>query len=296
MALTALQKGKGKALPDDIGDTRSEKAASEHSSDSESSDDSGSDSSSAIDSEDEVTQEFLESLLEKAKRNAEQKASAAHSTPSGEEDVMQLLDETNPEEPPLPPLDPGILPTPYLILDDDSSKAGSSKIRDPDVEQVEKSTPAAPAPPPEVTKTGKALKKDRKAQKAKTAGREWYDLPAPAEADLPRLYREVESLRLRNQLDPKRFYRKEAGEGKGIKGLPKHFAIGTILPTNTPFGAASADNLIRAQRKRTLVDELVDDAEAKSYAKKKFKELQTVRGAKGRGTLAQKQAMRKPKW
>lgn len=44
------------------------------------------------------------------------------------------------------------------------------------------------------------------------------------------------------------------------------------------------------------MDELVDDAEAKSYAKKKFKELQGVRSAKGRGTLAKKKAARKPKW
>lgn len=50
-------------------------------------------------------------------------------------------------------------------------------------------------------------------------------MPAPAEADLPRLHREVEALRLRNQLDPKRFYRKDEGEGKGIKGLPKYFAV-----------------------------------------------------------------------
>lgn len=61
--------------------------------------------------------------------------------------------------------------------------------------------------------------------KNKTAGPGWFDLPAPAEADLPHLYREAEALRLRNQLDPKRFYRKEEGEGKGIKGLPKHFAV-----------------------------------------------------------------------
>jgi hypothetical protein len=61
--------------------------------------------------------------------------------------------------------------------------------------------------------------------KNKTAGPDWFDLPAPTEADLPRLYREVEALRLRNQLDPKRFYRKDEGEGKGIKGLPKHFAV-----------------------------------------------------------------------
>lgn len=141
--------------------------------------------------------------------------------------------------------------------------------------------------------------------KNKTTGPGWFDLPAPAEADLPRLHREVEALRLRNRLDPKRFYRKDDGEGKGIKGLPKHFVvrvlnllsvspaqltflfrqIGTILPTSTPFGTASTDNLPRAHRKRTLVDELVDDAEARRYAKKKFDELQSVRGAKGKKTL-----------
>jgi hypothetical protein len=133
------------------------------------------------------------------------------------------------------------------------------------------------------------------------------------EADLPRLYREVEALRLRNQLDPKRFYRKDPGEGKGIKGLPKHFVvrtlddfrligadtlsqIGKIIETKSPFGGASSENLTRTSRKRTLVDELVDDAEARSYAKKKFRELQTVRGARGRGTLAKKMAARRQKW
>ena len=125
-------------------------------------------------------------------------------------------------------------------------------------------------------------------------------------------------MRLRNQLDPKRFYKKDEGEGKGIKGLPKYFAvrlppsltrlsqlislagvcvqIGTIVPTSTPFGKASGDNLVRAARKRTLVDELVDDAEARGYAKKKFGELQAVRGAKGRGTLAARKAAKKTKW
>ena len=39
-------------------------------------------------------------------------------------------------------------------------------------------------------------------------------------------------MRLRNQLDPKRFYRKDEGEGKGIKGLPKHFAVS--IPHHEP--------------------------------------------------------------
>jgi hypothetical protein len=68
--------------------------------------------------------------------------------------------------------------------------------------------------------------------KTKTAGKDWFDLPAPAEADLPRLHREYEALRLRNNLDPKRFYRKDEGEGKGVRGLPKYFAVrnGTVDP------------------------------------------------------------------
>ena len=130
------------------------------------------------------------------------------------------------------------------------------------------------------------------------------------------MHREVEALRLRNQLDPKRFYRKDEGEGKGIKALPKYFAvscfmlrnfsflplttvlvkIGTIIPTSTPFGTGSGDNLTHANRKRTLVDELVDDAEAKRYAKKKFNDLQAVRGARGRNTLHAKRALRRGKW
>ena len=72
--------------------------------------------------------------------------------------------------------------------------------------------------------------------------------------------------------------------------------IGTIVPTSTPFGGPSGDNLPRSARKRTLVDELVDDAEARHYAKRKFNELQTSRTAKGRGTLAVRKAARKPRW
>ena len=77
----------------------------------------------------------------------------------------------------------------------------------------------------------------RTQMKNTTAGKAWFDLPAPPESDLPRMYREVEALRLHKQLDPKQFYRKEPGEGKGIKGLPKHFAVRAyILPFCLPGG------------------------------------------------------------
>jgi len=44
------------------------------------------------------------------------------------------------------------------------------------------------------------------------------------------------------------------------------------------------------------VEELVDDAEARAYAKRKYEDLQRVRGERGRGTLRRKMEGRKPKW
>ena len=70
--------------------------------------------------------------------------------------------------------------------------------------------------------------------------------------------------------------------------------IGTIVPSPLPFGGASSENLTRAERKRSLVDELVDDAEATRYAKRKFGDLQGKRGAAGRNTRFGKQ--RRTKW
>ncbi|TDL23137.1 Fcf2-domain-containing protein [Rickenella mellea] len=247
----------------------------------------------------EVTQEYLDSLIAQAKQNVARKRLERASVAVGEDEEIRLPEENGAQK--LPELDPGRLPPTYITLGKDRRDFPSA-VRDVDVEYAEQASssssgPAPPLPPKPVNKDGKPLTaKEKKLMKNKTAGPGWFDLPSPDAADLPRLYREVEALRLRNALDPKRFYKREEGEGKGIKGLPKHFAIGTIIPSTTPFGTASHDNLTRAERKRTIVDELVDDAEAKRYAKRKFEDLQGVRGAKGRGTLAKKKALRKPKW
>ncbi|KAH8994332.1 Fcf2-domain-containing protein [Lactarius hatsudake] len=317
MALSVLQKGKGRLHPvvpldrvesseiSSRSSTSSGSSTSSLSSSSESESESGSGGADSSEDEDEevISQEYLDSLLEKARASIAQKAANTIPAQNGgalEEDVIRLNDPESELEG-LPPLDPGTLPPSYITFGKSPYDAPSA-IRDLDAERVIESSsscsvPAPPPPPPELIGSGKPLtKKEKKALKEKTAGPKWFDLPAPAEADLPRLYKEYDALRLRNQLDPKRFYRKDPGEGRGIKGLPKHFAIGTIVPTSTPFGGPSVDSLPRSARKRTLVDELVDDAEARHYAKRKFNELQSSRAAKGRGTLAARYAARKPKW
>ncbi|KAF9046409.1 Fcf2 pre-rRNA processing-domain-containing protein [Panaeolus papilionaceus] len=297
---SVTSKGKEKVIDLTVPEEEQRPSNSSDQSDSSSSSDSDSESdsdSSSDKSEDEKpTSDHLKFLLEKALENARRVENPE--TDEREDEILTLSDET---QAPLPKLNPGLLPEPYIQFGQNRFE-GPSKIRDPAVEQLERAAnsvllPAPPIPPPALTSNGKPLtKKQKKQVKEMTAGPAWFDMAAPSEADLPRMYREVEALRLRNQLDPKRFYKKDEGEGKGMKGLPKYFAIGTILPSSTPFGTASSDNLTRAERKRTLVDELVDDAEAKRYAKKKFEELQGVRGAKGKNTLRMKQAMRQRKW
>jgi hypothetical protein len=86
MALTALDKGKGKLVPE----THEETSESGSSSFSASSSDSDS-SSSESESEDEVTPEYLESLLEKARQSAVARHSARKNDNDAHEEEMIKL-------------------------------------------------------------------------------------------------------------------------------------------------------------------------------------------------------------
>ncbi|VDB91862.1 unnamed protein product [Peniophora sp. CBMAI 1063] len=298
MSFTSAQKGKARA------------SSTPSSSSASSSSDSDSDvTSSSSESESESELEDPNKYLELARENIRAKAAAGKDDTfvslaeiDDEEDVIALGDPEDVLQK-LPPLDPGELPDSYFAPGP-SKRKDARQARDLDAartisaaEKLQLGAPAPPVPSKPSGKDGKPLtKREKKEMREKTAGKDWFDLPAPRAVDLPRLYREVEALRMRNQLDPKRFYRKDEGEGKGIKGLPKHFAIGQIIPTSTPFGGNAATDLPRAERKRTLVDELVDDAETARYAKRKFLDLQGQRARNGRGTLHERNKKRKPKW
>ncbi|KAL1738226.1 hypothetical protein HDZ31DRAFT_26051, partial [Schizophyllum fasciatum] len=184
----------------------------------------------------EMTLEALESLWQRARHIAAlaEKDAETHDAIGEQEDVIQLDNEPGAEEfrkQRLPRLELPTADKSYFTFDRKGKGKVPSSLRDPEIERAEAAmadfaAPAPPEGPPELTKSGKPLtKREKKELKKRTAGPAWFDLPAPPDADLPRLYREVEALRLRNQLDPKRFYRKDEGEGKGIKGLPKHFAV-----------------------------------------------------------------------
>ncbi len=70
-----------------------------------------------------------------------------------------------------------------------------------------------------VAKLGKrASKKARQAERAKTAGPDWFGMKAPEMTEENR--RDLELLQMRSALDPKRFYKKNDHEG-----LPKYFQV-----------------------------------------------------------------------
>lgn len=78
MPLGALDKGKGKAIPEPTSSASSSSGSGSESSSSE-------DTESESDSEDEITPEYLESLLQKARQNV-----ASTSRKSNEEEVIKL--------------------------------------------------------------------------------------------------------------------------------------------------------------------------------------------------------------
>lgn len=118
-------------------------------------------------------------------------------------------------------------------------------------------------------------------------------MPAPPTALLPQWKREAEALQLRNSLDPKRFYK-----GGSNKKLPKHFAIGRILPSRNAGDslAEGAEDARSRKYAKGFANELLQDNQSQTYAKRKFGELQSERGqAYGQKKRSQETAKRMSK-
>ncbi|RZC38928.1 deoxynucleotidyltransferase terminal-interacting protein 2 [Asbolus verrucosus] len=137
-----------------------------------------------------------------------------------------------------------------------------------DVQEVLKKSVITPefekyhaAPPFEISE--KILKKQRKKQAELTKGKKWYGLPATEMTE--EVKRDLEVLQMRSVLDPKRFYKKN-----DLKVLPKYFQIGKVLDSPLDY---YNNRLTKKERKKTLVDELLADAEFNKYNKRKYKEI-----------------------
>ena len=109
----------------------------------------------------------------------------------------------------------------------------------------------------------KKLKKLKKEERDKTKGKDWYNMTAPELTE--ETQRDLELIQMRHVLDPKRHYKKNNSDT-----LPKYFQIGTVVDNAADF---YTDRVAKKDRKQTMVDELLADAEFKKYQKRKYVEI-----------------------
>lgn len=102
-----------------------------------------------------------------------------------------------------------------------------------------------------------------KVRETETAGKSWFDLGKPEMT--PELKRDLQLLKMRHVLDPKRFYKREDAPSK-------YFAVGTIQEDPTEF---FSNRLTRKERKRTLAEEVLSTRQ--DYFKSKYRDIQKAK-------------------
>ncbi|KAK9470122.1 Fcf2 pre-rRNA processing-domain-containing protein [Dipodascopsis tothii] len=157
----------------------------------------------------------------------------------------------------LPKLD-AALPAPTLVKRDGTVVATTAP-------------PAAAAVVPRPVVDPVQVRKAEREKAESTAGAKWFDMPKTEVT--PQIKRDLQLLKLRNVLDPKRHYRRED------KAMPEFFQPGTIVEGATEFFSA---RLSKKERKQTLAEEILADSKAKAYFKRKYAEIQKAKTSGGR--------------
>ncbi|XP_045456268.1 deoxynucleotidyltransferase terminal-interacting protein 2 [Melitaea cinxia] len=116
---------------------------------------------------------------------------------------------------------------------------------------------------PKYNVSDKKLRAIRKKRRERTKGPEWFNMKAPEVTE--ELKNDLQVLKMRSALDPKHFYKKN-----DMEVLPKYFQVGRVMDSAVDH---VNERLTRKQRKRTMVDELLADADFQKYNKKKYKEI-----------------------
>mmetsp|Transcript_24451 Transcript_24451/g.35059 ORF Transcript_24451/g.35059 Transcript_24451/m.35059 type:complete len:292 (+) Transcript_24451:45-920(+) len=103
-----------------------------------------------------------------------------------------------------------------------------------------------------------------------TAGHGWFHMQPTEKTD--EVKTDLAVIRMRNILDPKRFYKTiDKTSGKGV------IQIGTVMEGTGEFWSS---RLTKKQRRSNLTEELMADGTVASYTKNKYREIQQANEAK----------------
>ncbi|PSS18696.1 hypothetical protein M430DRAFT_102419 [Amorphotheca resinae ATCC 22711] len=106
--------------------------------------------------------------------------------------------------------------------------------------------------------------------KKASAGSDWFNLPATKMT--PEFKRDLQLLRMRSVLDPKRHYKKESSK----QLVPEFSQVGTIIEGPTEFFSARLSN---KERKRTFVEEVLAGENASGRFRNKYGEIQASKSS-----------------
>lgn len=112
-------------------------------------------------------------------------------------------------------------------------------------------------------------KKNRRIERSKHNGSGWFDMPAQEMTEDKK--NDLTVLRMRNILDPKRFYK-----GFDTPALPKFFQRGRVIETAADFYSS---RIPKKQRKATLVEELLADADFRKKNKQKCIDIRKTKAS-----------------
>ncbi|KAI3464167.1 hypothetical protein Pfo_020830 [Paulownia fortunei] len=108
----------------------------------------------------------------------------------------------------------------------------------------------------------------------------WFDMPAQIIS--PELKKDIQLLKLRSALDPKRHYNKGDSKSKTLKkNFQAHLIIyqaGTVIESASEYYTG---RLSKKERKTTLADELLLDGILCEYRKRKVREIEEVKRPAG---------------
>lgn len=95
----------------------------------------------------------------------------------------------------------------------------------------------------------------------------------PATEITDELKQDMEIIQMRSVLDPKHFYKKN-----DLKVLPKYFQVGTVQSSPLDYYNERGE---RKSKKKSLVDELMADAQFQRFNKRKYTEIQQEKHRSG---------------
>ncbi|XP_029906235.1 deoxynucleotidyltransferase terminal-interacting protein 2 [Myripristis murdjan] len=204
-----------------------------------------------------------------------------------DEDAQVLFSSKNPQLKELSSrIDPGLrvkeLGGLYINFDGSKSKPVSSslkKLKKQKIhDEVMKKSVIGPdfekkdAVPP-YSEAKQVLKKKHRVEREKTTGDGWFNMKAPEVTK--ELRDDLKVLQMRGSLDSKRFYKKNDRDG-----FPKYFQVGTVVDNPADFYHS---RIPKKERKRTMVEELMADAEFRHNNKKRYQQIMMERAARGAG-------------